>query len=71
MKYEVTVAEAAAAPVPGVETSPLPKEAAESQRTTICPTEQLDSVNNIAGITNNSQTASFYIGQILSQYLQA
>lgn len=40
MKYEVTVAEAAAAPVLGVETSLLPKEPAESQRTTIRPTEQ-------------------------------
>lgn len=40
MKYEVTVAGVAVAPAPRVETSPLLKELAQSQRTTIRPTEQ-------------------------------
>lgn len=40
MKYEVTVAGAAVAPVLRVETSSLPKKLAQSQRTIICPTEQ-------------------------------
>lgn len=40
MKYEFTIAGVVTAPGPGVEISPLLKEAAESQRTTIRPTEQ-------------------------------
>lgn len=40
MKYEVTVAGSAAALVPRVETSPLLKEPAQSQKITVCPIEQ-------------------------------